>query len=107
MDCESSVPLGTCIVFHVKMKLEAIPQCINQCDRDLKMHETNGWVQELQGRAGGSAVFLKARGSAEMQYNSPLLLPCMQLLSTDLDHLSCYLPRPCLSITQNFTLCFQ
>lgn len=32
MACESSVLLGTCLVLKVKMKLEAIPQSINQCD---------------------------------------------------------------------------
>lgn len=42
MVCESSVLLGTCMAFQVKMKLEAIPQCINQCDWGLKMHEKNG-----------------------------------------------------------------
>lgn len=33
--------------FLVKLKLEGIPQCINQCDLDLKMHETNQWAGEL------------------------------------------------------------
>lgn len=59
-----------------------------------------GWGEE--GRKGwGSGASPKARGSAEMQYNSLPLLPCIKLLSTDLHHLSCYSPHPCLSITQS------
>lgn len=63
-----------------------------------------GW-----GRGGGwgSAVFPKTKGSAELQYDSLSLLPCIKLLSTDLDHLSCYLPHPCFSITQSSTSCCQ
>lgn len=56
---------------------------------------------------GGSAVFPWAKGSAENHYNSLPLLPCIKLLSKDLDHLSCYLPHPCFSITQNSSSCFQ
>lgn len=57
MACEPSVLLGTCMFFQAKMRLEAIPQCINQCDWGLKMHETNWWVGEL-----GVATFSQSKG---------------------------------------------
>lgn len=128
MASKSSVLWGTYMLFHVKMKLEAIPQCINQCDWGLKMHETNWWAGEscmpvcmcawvcvrvsvcvvrVVGVEGVCITFFQSLGSAEMQYNSLAELPCMKLLSTDLDHLSCYLPHPCFSISENSTLCFQ
>lgn len=59
------------------------------------------------GVEGVCITFFHSLGSAEMQYNSLAELPCMKLLSTDLDHLSCYLPHPCFSISENSTSCFQ
>lgn len=61
MASESSMHLGTCVVFQKKMKLEVIPMCIIHSDCNLKIGETNHWVREFGGQ-GGFSSFSHSKG---------------------------------------------
>lgn len=61
MTSESSMHLGTCGVFQMKMQLEVIPMCIIHSDCNLKICETNHWLRELGGQ-GRVSSFSHSKG---------------------------------------------